>query len=61
MITPEEFYEKMVAIKKEWGIEGKNRTETLHEEMDWLMEDVLIELGYGKGIEIFNSVDVWYA
>lgn len=35
--------------------------EDCHFEMDVLMSDLLISLGYGEGVEIFNNTDKWYA
>lgn len=54
VMTPEEFKQKMVEIAERQDIsEG-------HVEMDSLMCDLLISLGYRSGIEVFNSVDKWY-
>lgn len=57
MTTPEEFEIKMQEIKN--TTEGDK--EMAHGKMDDLMAQVLVELGYGKGIDIFESQDKWYS
>lgn len=54
VMTPNEFKEEMKLIANEGDI-GNG-----HVEMDSLMCDLLIALGYGEGVEIFNSVEKWY-
>lgn len=54
-MSPEEFYEKISEIAKDYDIEDG------HYAMDNLMCDVLKSLGYKKGIEIFESMERWYA
>lgn len=59
MITPAEFERRMFAIAH-----PKDRSyyeEEAHIEADELMEELLIELGYGAGIEIFRSMPKWYS
>ena len=57
IITPEEFWLKMCTIiTKNDGYE-----ETTHIEMDNLMCDLLCELGYKKGIEVFKHTSKWYS
>lgn len=56
-ITPEEFKEKMLEIYKE----KSGDEEVAHAMMDDLMADLLTELGYGEGIEIFNKQEKWYS
>lgn len=54
-MTPEQFKQKMLEIK---GIKDE---ENRHVEADYLMGEVLKELGYGDGVEIFREMDLWYA
>lgn len=54
-MTPEEFKKKMLEIKESKSTEDK------HIEADYLMGEVLKELGYGDGVEIFREMDLWYA
>jgi hypothetical protein len=56
-MTPEEFANKMRDIIVEW--EGDE--EYCHSAMDCCMCDLLRELGYGEGIDIFNHQPKWYA
>lgn len=53
-ITPEEFYQKMIECEK-------LDTESAHVEMDYLLCETLKQLGYSKGIEVFESKDKWYS
>lgn len=55
VMTPDEFKEKMNLIV------SKKNIESGHVEMDSLMCDLLITLGYGEGVKIFDSVEKWYA
>ena len=55
--TPEEFTKKMQQIFDDFG----GDEEAAHGEMDDLMCEVLIELGYKEGIEIFDKQEKWYA
>ena len=54
-MTPEEFKKAMQKIDdrgdKEYG----------HMEADELMCDLLEELGYGEGVDIFRQMSKWYA
>lgn len=56
-MTPEKFADKMNAIFNEYF----NDEERRHIAMDNLMCEVLRELGYGDGIDIFENADKWYA
>jgi len=56
-LTPEAFTAVMDNIKKRNG----GDPESTHYEMDDVMCDLLCALGYGAGIEIFNSTSKWYA
>lgn len=55
--TPEDFAAQMRKIRDEQG----GDLEISHSEMDDLMARVLVELGYGEGVDIFNGQDKWYA
>lgn len=52
--TPKEFRDRMEEL-------SHLDTESRHIEMDACMCDLLTELGYGEGVEIFNSVALWYS
>lgn len=56
-MTPEEFAVRM----KEIADEFYNDEEMGHVYMDGCMCNLLTELGYGEGIDIFVSADKWYA
>ena len=61
--TPDEFAEEMTRIAKKLDDEewiGLN-TEECHIEADAMMCEILTALGYGKGVDIFNSMPKWYA
>ena len=57
MTTPEEFAAQMQLIRDKMG----DDKEVAHGAMDDLMGRVLIELGYGDGIAIFEQQGKWYA
>ena len=57
-MTPEEFAKKMREIFPE---NGYYDSEVAHVDADELMEEVLISLGYGDGVEIFREASKWYA
>jgi len=54
-MSPEQFAEKMRKIA-----DGDDR-EARHIEADNLMCKVLDNLGFGKGVEIFQDMSRWYA
>jgi hypothetical protein len=54
-MTPEEFAEAMRSIEKDSDVESR------HSKADNLMMKVLRELGYTKGIKIYQRMDKWYA
>ena len=56
-MTPEEFKLKMATILTECG----DSIEKTHIELDKLMCDVLAELGYSDGVEIFRHSEKWYS
>ena len=63
MITPKEFEERMLAIEKEFGSypDSYGYEEDFHVEADALMKKLLRELGYEKGVEIFDRNNKWYS
>lgn len=56
-ITPEEFYQKMIEIRKTKGFDE----EDIHRDMDDLLCETLKQLGYSKGVEVFEDTHKWYA
>lgn len=54
MLSPKEFKDEMERL-------SHLDTERRHIEMDNCMAKLLTDMGYGEGIEIFNSVSRWYA
>ena len=56
-MTPEEFALKMAAIARD----GRDSPEEKHIEMDGLMIDLLVALGYGDGVQIFCEQEKWYS
>ncbi len=56
-MTQEEFYLKMATILTTY----ENSPETAHIEMDKLMCELLCELGYEKGVEVFRKSEKWYS
>lgn len=55
MITPKEFADKMREYDK------SNDPEMKHVHADDLMCEVLRELGYEEGVEIFEEMYIWYS
>lgn len=61
-MTPEEFADKMREIVKECEErEVNNDAEGIHYDLDMCMCDLLRELGYGEGVDIFLAQERWYA
>lgn len=54
-MSPEEFEKAMSDLAELWDFEIR------HSEMDELMCKVLVHLGYGKGVNIFEASERWYA
>lgn len=54
MLSPKEFKEEMERL-------SHLDTERRHIAMDDCMAQLLTDLGYGEGIEIFNRVPLWYS
>lgn len=63
LITPEEFYGRMRSI--EYAMEHSEDPfydkECAHMDADSLMAEVLTQLGYGEGVEVFKHMPKWYA
>ena len=59
-MTPEEFKNEMQKISNQLG---KNHCdeEITHAEADDLMCNLLRELGYGEGVDVFEDMPKWYA
>lgn len=55
LMTPEEFAKEMQDAYCKYD---KERS---HIKMDRLMADLLRQLGYGEGIDVFENTDKWYA
>jgi hypothetical protein len=55
VITPDEFFRRMREIEKSADPEGG------HLAADELMCEILDDLGYGDGVEIFERMGKWYA
>lgn len=59
-MTPEEFKNKMQKISDQQG-EVHVDIEITHAEADDLMCELLRELGYGEGVDVFEDMPKWYA
>ena len=55
--TPEEFLNKMLELKAK----RKSDPELLHEEANDLLCAMLRELGYGEGVDVYDSMEKWYS
>ena len=62
-MTPDEFRLQMKEISDGVKVEsdGYSDVEASHMQADGLMLDMLKELGYGQGAEIFEKMGKWYA
>ena len=60
-MTPEEFKKEMLYAQNIRRTDGRFDQEYAHRYMDRLMCDLLRELGYGEGVEIFEDTPKWYA
>lgn len=60
ILTPEQFAERMRAIRKEY-YETQDDEEVVHLKMDGEMLKLLRSLGYGEGCDIFCDTPMWYA
>lgn len=63
IMTPEEFAKKMKKISDnlKYQNDAYYDEEDAHMQMDDLMSDLLRQLGYGEGIDIFDNTSKWYA
>lgn len=61
-MTPEEFAQRMRKIAKE-GDQGSigYDPENAHGAADRLLCEVLTQLGYGEGVQVYESLEKWYA
>ena len=55
IINPNEFHQQMLEISREPDVEGR------HSEADRLLCQVLRQLGYGTGVDVFESMKKWHA
>lgn len=62
MMTPKEFEQKMNDINTGifYGTDQYDE-EDMHRDMDNIMCNLLRDLGYGKGIDIFEDTPKWYS
>lgn len=62
-MTPEEFAKKMKKISDnlKYQNDAYYDEEDAHMQMDDLMSDLLRQLGYGEGIDIFENTNKWYS
>lgn len=58
---PDEFADQMLQCIERNTTHGSLDNEDCHYAMDGVMCDLLEQLGYKKGIEIFKSTPKWYA
>lgn len=56
-MDPKDFYEEMLKIQEAYS----GDSEAVHTEMDEPMCMVLKDLGYEKGVEVFENTEKWYA
>lgn len=56
-MNPEEFYEKMLQLKNDFG----GDEEEVHINMDNLICELLSTLGYGDGVDVFDETNKWYS
>lgn len=59
-MTPEEFKQAMADARRKFD-EDKYDEEDVHIKMDNIMCDLLVSLGYGEGIDIFDNTPMWYS
>lgn len=55
IMTPDEFKQKMIEISMMDDVDDR------HGAGDSLMQEVLTQLGYGEGADVFEEFDKWYA
>lgn len=54
-MSPQQFEEEMIFLKAKYG----DDEELCHIKMDELMCEVLMDLGYEAGVEIFENTPKW--
>lgn len=59
-ITPEKFADQMREAYQLYYV-GNDDAEDVHIAMDGIICNLLRQLGYGEGVDIFNSTPKWYA
>lgn len=59
-MTKEEFYHEMLALEETYATILDDK-ELFHTKADELMCKLLIELGYGQGVEVFLDTPKWYS
>lgn len=59
-MTPEEFKQAMADAYRYWR-EVEHDQEYVHCIMDGIICDLLRDLGYSEGIDIFDNAPKWYA
>lgn len=57
MILPKDFKEQMEQIEREYA----DDTEVAHAKADFLMCEILSEMGYQEGVKVFKDMPKWYA
>jgi len=58
-VTPEEFAVKMQAVI-DYRIKKLESVQYAHADADELLCEALRELGYGAGVDIYESFNKWY-
>jgi hypothetical protein len=56
-MTKEEFYYEMLQLKEQYG----DYEELFHSLADDLMCNLLVELGYEAGVDVFLETPKWYS
>jgi hypothetical protein len=56
-ITPDEFYARMTELQRDKG----GDLEAWHSLADNLMCDLLRQLGYDRGVDVYMASERWYA
>lgn len=59
-MTKEEFYHEMLALEETYAV-ALDDEELFHIKADELICKLLIELGYGQGVEVFLDTPKWYS
>lgn len=59
-MTKEEFYHEMLKLEETYAT-ALDDPELFHIKADELISNLLIELGYGQGVEVFLDTPKYYA